>query len=950
MKPTSAAIRFQFQSNKTSPEFALHRYNIMSLSEPGVGAFNTSINENQHLKIERYDVHLHAKRRTISVHDNEDQKWRCTYDLSESNGGSGFHLQISLDQEEYLYGLGDISRDRIERRGLVAEMSVKDDESFTPIPYVMSSRGWAIIVNTLYSHTMDLDSDNSRLLTISGSQDVLDFYLLLGSDYTDLLDQYKRIIGPSPMLPIWAYGLTFLCNQTLDAQGIILNALEFRKMNIPCDLIVLDGWTETSHDYSTQKQWDPKRLLRSEDNKRGSFSLFGTLRKHGFKTGIVIGCDHDLSAYEEQLLSHNPSIPSEPEPWYEHLQSFVEDGVSAFKLIGATLSDKGRNRTWANNMTSEQMNNLYPVLLGKQMHQGYAEQTGLRPMIYTNAGYTAISRYAATYIPWKESNQSEFVTAILNHGLSGQVHTTSDMDVNSPEGIHFGFLLPWTQINSWAYFHHPSFLEENLQRLFKTYAHLRYRLLPYLYTTAYTATQTGMPIIRAMPLMFPDDPMCRTLNQQYMLGEFLLVAVFTEQVYLPEGKWIDYWTGKQYTGPLQLQYRIPEGVGGPLFIRGGAIIPMWPLMDFIGQYVAETIYLHIYPYGQSHFTLYEDDGSTYQYSTGSYATVQIRCSSEANGITVYIERRQGIYEQMPANRYYTLHIYLHSEPGEVRCNDETCLLLKSYDTLDNNKGWIYDLAQGVVKLRIKEPDEQAGTAKIDIRYKKNRKGLRHTQRNAKHPSSVEHGEESKLLTALRVGQFDEIYTALQSWWDKAMDETQATLDWKIHLMEGCALMIRHIQQQDWKPNEVLGPDLEKSFKIHEISSPENGFQLLKLFAQHIVTFTWQIGKQTTHPVVQEAIQILRQEIQHKLSLQDVAQRLHVHPAHLSRLFHQETEQTFSNYLCELRMRRARAMLAAGMKVYEVASLNGYADPAYFSRAFRKYWGVSPEKFKTIEPS
>jgi alpha-glucosidase (family GH31 glycosyl hydrolase) len=112
-----------------------------------------------------------------------------------------------------------------------------------------------------------------------------------------------------------------------------------------------------------------------------------------------------------------------------------------------------------------------------------------------------------------------------------------------------------------------------------------------------------------------------------MLGDSLLVAAFTDRVRLPAGRWIDYWTGQEYTGPREMACTFPPNRGGPLFIKAGAIIPYWPEMDYAREKLVETIQLQLYPEGVSEFALFEDDGNSLEYLKGAVAKTTIRCAA-----------------------------------------------------------------------------------------------------------------------------------------------------------------------------------------------------------------------------------------------------------------------------------------------------------------------------------
>jgi alpha-glucosidase (family GH31 glycosyl hydrolase) len=308
-------------------------------------------------------------------------------------------------------------------------------------------------------------------------------------------------------------------------------------------------------------------------------------------------------------------------------------------------------------------------------------------MIYSSGGYAGIQQYSATWAGDTGGGPKPLVS-MLNHGLSGHVNTSCDMDVFTPAGIHFGFLQAWSQVCSWAYWRHPWLLGDKLLPMFKDYAALRYRLLPYLYSQAHVAARTGMPIMRAMPLAFPNDPQSDELINQYMLGDALLTGAFTDRFHLPQGRWIDYWTGAVHEGPLDMVASWPENRGGPLFVRAGAIIPYGPLMDYVGQKPVDQIELHVYPQGESSFTLYEDDGISHAYRDGAAAITQITCRKVGNKASLSIAPRCGQYAGMPARRSFAVHIH-DERPQQATLNGRSV-------------EWSYNSGDRTIELAVAE--------------------------------------------------------------------------------------------------------------------------------------------------------------------------------------------------------------------------------------------------------
>ncbi|MEF3305213.1 glycoside hydrolase family 31 protein [Paenibacillus sp. GYB003] len=651
---------------------------------------------------------------------------------------SGFAAEFALADDEKLYGLGDESRQLLQKRGHRAKMWVKNVDCYAPIPFLYSSKGWGLFLNTTWRHVFDLGRQKKDRWSMFAKRGELDFYLIAAPDYGRLIDRFTDITGKPELLPLWAYGLTFVCNQQANARDMLDDAMHFRREGIPCDLIGLEpGWMETFYDYSVDKKWHPDRFYVPGWARTGPQTFIGALERLGFKLSLWLCSDYDVTWHEEKLAglkapatasasarddsasfdyspddfeqdlrAHAPVYmdrqTKRDEPWFRHLTEFVDQGVKAFKMDGARQVNEHPDRRWGNGMDDEELHNAFPVLLNKQMHEGFRDHTGLRPMIYTSGGYAGIQRYAATWAGDTGGGPKPLVS-MLNHGMVGHANASCDMDVFTPAGIHFGFLQPWSQVNSWAYWRHPWLLGDKLLPMFKYYAKLRYRLLPYLYSAAHVAARTGMPIIRSMPLAYPDDPKSDGLTQQYMLGDSFLVAAFTKDVHLPEGTWIDYWSGRRYVGPAAIEADVPDDRGGPLFVKAGAIVPVWPEIDYVGQKPMDAIGVHMYPYGSSEFVLFEDDGLTFRYRSGEAALTRMTSAADGSELRIGIGEREGRYEGMPERRSFELRIRTEREPSEVRLGDRAL-----------RRGDDWQFTDGTIALRV---EERSGGIDIRCRLK-----------------------------------------------------------------------------------------------------------------------------------------------------------------------------------------------------------------------------------------
>jgi alpha-glucosidase (family GH31 glycosyl hydrolase) len=230
--------------------------------------------------------------------------------------------------------------------------------------------------------------------------------------------------------------------------------------------------------------------------------------------------------------------------------------------------------------------------------------------------------------------------------------------------------------------------------MFKEYANLRYKLIPYIYSMAHLAAEKAVPIMRAMQLIYPKDTKCDKYMHQYMFGDAFLVSVFDKTVYLPDGEWIDYWTGKRWQGNQEIPAEYPKDKGGPLFVKAGAIIPTQTVKGNIGTDTPENIVWEIFPKGESKFTLYEDDGESYKYLEGKIARTVLECKESLESIRITIHPRVGTYDNIPQKRTHSLKIFY---PGKLALSNESFL---SYFNESTNMLTIEDIPENSKEINI----------------------------------------------------------------------------------------------------------------------------------------------------------------------------------------------------------------------------------------------------------
>lgn len=590
-------------------------------------------------------------------------------------------LSFSMEDGERFYGGGSTSRDHIQHRGEFLRMWTTYQQTEIPMPFMMSSRGWGVYNNSTRKSFFDIGNQQKSKFNIINTFDEADFYLMMGKDMPAVLNEYTLVTGRTYVLPKWAYGLCFGPNMREEQFDILNDAVRFRQFDVPCDVFWLEPqWMEKRYDFSTKKKWNYDRFspepywLQDQYPKTMHNRLFiGKLRSMGFHLGLWLCEEYDLSIQEEDIIAERTGGKlSGQEHWMDHLTVFMDQGVEGFKLDPARTIDNHTNWEYYNGRTDKEMHNLNQVLLPKQMRELGRKYSGKRTWHHYCGGWSGTQRWTAS----TSGDNGGGKTALydqLNLGMSGFLNTSCDV-MSVPrelemQGLHFGLFLPWVQINSWFSMMHPFYYAKEEQDIYRFYVKLRYSLAPYIYSMALEAAQNGMPIVRSMPLCFPDDRNCDDMTYQYMFGDNFCVGIFTNEIYLPKGTWTDAWSGEKIVSKGETFTReYPSDRAGLLFIREGAIIPTQPDVEYLGARPFDRVILKVYPHGDSAYTMLDDDGESYEYENGGIASTLFESHERDGGVEVVVNPVQGSFKGMPSEREYSFRIQRDSRPASVSLN------------------------------------------------------------------------------------------------------------------------------------------------------------------------------------------------------------------------------------------------------------------------------------------
>ncbi len=653
-------------------------------------------------KEEKYSVHcngitvdLYKDSFGIRVYDkNKKPFFNSTEILSDGVAG----LNIELMEQEHIFGLGENSTPTMDKRGRREYIWVSHDfvKCDIPVPFYISTGGYGLYLNNSYHSVFDMGNlykDKALVWAMGGK---LDYFIIYGPDPKKIVSSFTAITGRPKLPPGWAFGYW----QSITArktQYELINRMEkFKEEEIPVDVLHIDPhWLDKVTDikWSKKRYPDPKRLLKylKENNIRLSLwtspfvnsnschynecSQKGYLLKdengNSLKTYWWMGIDSGIIDFT------NPDAVR----WRRDiLKPLIDIGVDVFKIDGGDGYELPSNSKNADGRQGHEFHNLYPLYFARVTYDILQkERPDERVIVWARTGFTGSGRYPCT---WGGDQFADFsgtrvlIKAGQAAGLAGIPFwspdvggfarckgTTEEFYIRS---FQWGLLAPLSRAHGSD--NEPWSFGKRAQVIIKKFIKLRYRLLPYIYSYAHYAARTGIPVMRAMFLEYPCDKESYVNDYQYFLGDYLMVAPVYEEsksndltsirdIYLPEGEWTDFWTGETLEGGESIKYKADITII-PLFVRSGAILPMWPLCGNIAEFNEDELQLHIYPSEEeTGFTLYNDDGISLSYCDGEYQTIDVTTQYKDNTVNVIIEPASGKFTGMKESIRITLIIH-----------------------------------------------------------------------------------------------------------------------------------------------------------------------------------------------------------------------------------------------------------------------------------------------------
>ena len=562
--------------------------------------------------------------------------------------------------------------------------------------------------------------EQSRLSFWSEFEPQVDFYFMAGETYDEVISGYRTLTGKASLYPKWSLGFWQSRERYVTQDELVGTLAEMRRRGIPVDNIVQDWqyWLPDqwgSHEFDPARFPDPEKMLDDVHAMHGRFMI-------SVWPKFYTNTDH-YKELKEAGYAYTHAEDTAIVDWLGHEQSFYdaysEGGRKMFwRQMDETLYSRYGKKidAWWMDASEPNLRDCLPMDYLKWL----LTPTALGPSTeYLNA-YSLVNA-DAIYNGQRAVDPDKRVFLLTRNGFAGlQRYSTAswsgdigtswyDMRMQMAAGLNYSMAgLPMWGMDIGGFsvmnkFHNPANADEwqELQTrwhqfgtfvpLFRThgqyprrelwniapegsqayesilsYMKLRYNLMPYLYSLAGAVHFEDYTIMRGLPMDFPGDPKVRDLSDQWMFGPALMPCPVYEykarsrEVYFPEGGWYDFYTGAYIAGGQTLTADAPyERI--PLYVRAGSIIPFGPDMQWSDEKPADNIRLYVYAGRDADFTLYEDDGVTYGYEKGAYATIPIHWDDASRTLT--IGERKGTFPGMLESRTFTVIVVDPAHPS-----------------------------------------------------------------------------------------------------------------------------------------------------------------------------------------------------------------------------------------------------------------------------------------------
>lgn len=670
--------------------------------------------------------HLSKTDLRTSIYDAKDNSLICEDELgfhweeSYEHGGDVVKMSKTAQPGESYYGLGDKPVDN-NLKGKRFENWVTDsyaysrdtDPIYKAIPFYTAlhhKKAYGVFFDNTFRSFFDFCHERRNITSFWAHGGEMNYYFIYGPDMSEVVANYTDLTGkPHEMPALWALGY-HQCKWSYYPESNVREiTAKFRELKIPCDAIYLDiDYMEGFRCFTWSKSHfpDPKRMVKE-------------LADDGFKTIVIIDpgikIDMEYSVFKEGLendyfckRADGPYMKGKVWPgecyfpdftrqevrewWSDLFKELIEDiGVKGvwcdmnepaiMDVPGKTFPNDVRHDYDGNPCSHRKAHNIYGMQMARATYQGLKKFSyPKRPFVITRSAYSGTQRYTSSWTgdniaTWDHLNIANLQAQRM--AMSGFSFIGSDIGgfAEQPNGelyarwIQLGIFHPFCRTHSsgdhgdqepWAF-------DDTITNVVRKFIEIRYQLLPYLYTAFWRYVDEGIPILKSLVLYDQNDPQTHYRNDEFIFGEKILVCPVNgpnqkgRRMYVPNGNWYNFWTDELVCGGQEL-WVDADLDSMPIFVKEGAIIPKYPIQQYVGEKSIDELVLDVYyTEGKEDSMIYEDANDGYDYVKGRYSLRNFKLLGKANELIIQ-QHKTGKY----ATSYKTFKLKLHGLPFSIK--------------------------------------------------------------------------------------------------------------------------------------------------------------------------------------------------------------------------------------------------------------------------------------------
>lgn len=639
------------------------------------------------------------------------------------------HQSFVLDKDEAIYGLGQQQGGKMVQRNLSLRMVQGNTDDY--IPFFQSVKGYGVFWDN-YSPTNFTDNAAATSFRSEVGEGI-DYYFMYGGHADGVIACMRDLTGQAPMFPLWTYGFWQSKERYKSQDELVGVVKKYRELGVPLDGIIQDwqywgsNYLWNAMEFLNPEFYNPQKMVDDVHNLKAHLIIsiwnsFGPQTKP-YRELDKIGALMNFTTWPESgsekwppnrdypsgVRVYDPYNPAARDIFWKYLNA----GLLLLGLDGWWMDSSEPDhldakpgdldqKTWLGSF--RKVRNAFPLMTvgGVYQHQrAVPSAAAKRVFILTRSAFAGQQRYGAN--TWSGDVTASWnalrnqVSAGLNFSLCGIPYWNSDIGgfflnrfpkkLNDPEyrelyvrWLEFGAFCPMMRshgADAPREIYQFGKKGDKVYDAIDKYINLRYRLLPYIYSTSWEVTAGQSSMMRALMMDFAKDKNAWDINDEYLFGRSLLVSPVTrpmyikkvaggrdssnvedfssvksKEVYLPEGaNWYDFWTGEPFTGGNKTNKETPLDII-PLFVKAGSILPIGPQVQYAAEKKWDQLEIRVYPGADGNFVLYEDENDTYNYEKGAYTTITFQWNDKKKELT--INDRQGAFPGMLEARKFSI--------------------------------------------------------------------------------------------------------------------------------------------------------------------------------------------------------------------------------------------------------------------------------------------------------